>query len=131
LLKQAILETGLNARIVPEGRQNLSFWRWRYLYGQAIDAFAPQPGDLKVLDGTIANPGIGGIGYEVVLAIMANTPFRQAGVFLASAHTVMTGVINQPASGGGLAFIIKPAVDGANPAGSRFILSIIQAKSLA
>lgn len=132
LLKQAILETGLNAVIVPEDRPRLSFWRWRYLYGQSIDAFAPQPGDLRVLDGVIANPGTGGIGYDVVFGKDGHYTVQSGGGMMSSPYTVLSGVIDQPASGGGIAFIIKPAVDGAiPPAGSKYSLAIEQAKSLA
>jgi tyrosine-protein kinase Etk/Wzc len=132
LLKKAILETGLNASIEPEGRPSLSYWRWRYLYGQSIDAFAPQPGDLRVVDGTIDDPGSPGIGYDVVFGNNGSFTLQAGGGWFSKRYTVLSGQINQPVSGAGIAFMIKPAVDGmVPPAGSRYEMGISQANSMA
>ena len=132
LLEQAILETGLNASIVPEGRPVLRFWRWRYIYGESVDAFAPQPGDLQVLDATLDDPGSGGAGYELVFDGNGNYHLQIPGGLFSDPYTVLKGTLGQPTSGAGIAFVIKSAIDGAvPPTGSKYILSISPAKSLA
>jgi capsular exopolysaccharide synthesis family protein len=131
LLQNAILETGLNASAIPEGRPSLRYWRWRYIYGQSIDAYAPQPGDLKVLYATLSDPGGGGMGGDLIFGENGNYTVTAGGGWFSRPYTILTGKINQPASGRGVAFMIKPAVDGViPPAGSRFKLLIIPAKVL-
>ncbi len=131
-LEKAILETGLNARIVPEGRPRLRYWRWRYIYGQSIDAYAPQPGDLQVLDAVVADPGVAGARFEVVFGNNGSFTVQTFGGWFTSSYIVFKGNLNRPAAGGGVAFLIRPAVNGTVPQpGSRYDLSIQQAKSLA
>ncbi len=135
LLEKAILETGLNASMTREDAQPLVFWRWRFDDHESIDAFAPQPDDLKVVDATIADAGQRGAGFLVVFD--GGGQYRlvtgsSGGWFGSPGRTVVSGVLNKPASGGGISLMIKPATDGFTPAaGARYMLSIAPAKSVA
>ena len=132
LLERAILETGLNASIVPKGKRDLLFWKWHFLYGASISAFAPRPGDLEVRDATIADSGSSGAGFRVVFDRGGHYRLLTGGGWFSSPRTVLSGALNQPASGAGIALVIKPAADGVVPSpGSQYVLQIAPAKAVA
>jgi tyrosine-protein kinase Etk/Wzc len=132
LLETVILETGLNATITPNDTVDMPFWRWRFQGGERIDAFAPRPGDLRVVDATIADPGSGGAAFALVFAAGGRYQlFSEGGMFL-SETAILSGTLNQPASGSGIAMMIKsPADNAVPPAGTRFMVSITPAKAVA
>jgi len=132
LLEQVILETGLNATARPVAAQDLLYWRWHFHFEDAVDAFAPEPGQLKVLDATFADPGEGGATYGLVFGQGGRYQVVTTSGWMAAPRPLLTGALNQQAAGPGLAFMIVPALPGDVPApGSRYILSITPAEAVA
>ncbi len=131
LLEQVILETGLNASLTPAGAQDMLFWRWRFHFNENVNAFAPRPGDLQVLDAVIADQGSRGANFELIFDDAGHYRLMAGGLFGGGA-AIVSGSLNQPASGGGVTFLIK-SVDGeAVPVkGARYALSIAPAKAVA
>ena len=100
IVQQALLETGLNAKIVPSYATKLRFWRWRIRDHANIIAYQPGPDALQALYAT--QPG----SYKVVLGkANAYSIYPKTG----AARPVLTGVLGQPASGGGVQLLIKAA----------------------
>lgn len=129
LIEQAILETGLNATAAPVDRGPMTYWRWRFEDRDAVDAYAPRPGDLVVEDATLFDPGSG--GGEFTLKFGADGQYQLLN-FDTGGPPVLTGTLNQPAAGHGVTLMVKLAVDGAPPpAGSTYVIGIAPAKSLA
>ncbi len=128
LVEQAILETGLNASVRPFGAGDMSYWKWRFLDGEAVDAYRPSANDVKIMYATIYDQGSTGDAY--VLVFDANGAFR----LLApdGSSTVLTGVLNQPAAGGGVTMLVKMAQGDTPPAaGKAYNVFIVPAKELA
>jgi len=132
LLESVILETGLNASIMPNDTVDMPFWRWRFQSGERIDAFAPKPGDLQVVDATIADPGSRGGAFSLVFDAGGHYKlFSESGMFFGET-AILTGTLNEPASGSGIAMMIKSSADNVvPPAGTRFVVSIAPAKAVA
>jgi tyrosine-protein kinase Etk/Wzc len=125
LLEQAILETGLNSPIVRENAPQLNFWKWRLFHGKAITAFGSSPGDLDALFATFAAPVSQTATFTVVVGDGGSYRVIEPHGWGFGQKTVLTGVLGQPASGGGLSLLMKPAIDGALPeAGTRFVLKV-------
>jgi tyrosine-protein kinase Etk/Wzc len=125
LLEQAILETGLNSPITREGASQLNFWKWRLFHGKAITAFGPNPGDIEALFATFAAPVSQTATFTVVVGDGGGYRVIEPQGWGFAQKTVLSGVLGQPASGGGLSLLMKPAIDGALPAaGSRFVLKV-------
>ena len=131
LLEQAILESGLNAPIARQAAPRLNYWKWRLFYGKEVSAFGPQPGDLEALFATFAAPASRPATFTVVAGSGGAYRVLGPGNWFFGRKTVLTGVLGQPASGGGLSLLMKPAVDGAPPApGSRFTLSVLPVEAV-
>ncbi len=132
LVERAILETGMNASVLPEHRPGILFWQWHLRYHGAIDAFDAQPGDVQVLDATIANPGQRGASFKLVFDEGGRYHLVSGAGWFSTPKTILSGTLDQPASGAGVALLIKSAVDGIIPqAGSTYSLSIAPAKAVA
>ncbi len=132
LVEQAVLETGLNASVVPLGRPGMPFWRWRFEYGEAVNAFAPQAGDVTAQYAVIADPASRGVSYMVKFGSGGHFRVISGKNWKSDGETVLTGEVNQPASGGGLSLILKSNAPNVTPeAGSVYRLSIVPAKALA
>jgi capsular exopolysaccharide synthesis family protein len=116
LIEQAVLETGLNAPVTATGDTNLRYWRWKLLHGGAIDAFAPHPGDIKALFATLAEPQAATALFDIRFGDDGHYDIYRPGGLLSKQSPVLSGVLGQPASGGGLSLELQPAVDGAVPA---------------
>lgn len=119
LVEQAILQSGLNARITTPDAWNLRYVYWRLIDGASIGAYAPGPHHLEALYATLSQPGANPVGFTLT--------FSQQGAYRISAegHTVLRGTLGSPASGGGLSLLIKPAQTGFIPkAHSRFHLQV-------
>jgi tyrosine-protein kinase Etk/Wzc len=125
IVQKALLETGLNARIQPENATTLRFWRWRIRDHGNIDAYQPGPDTLRALYATV--PG----AYTVVLG--KNGTYS---LYLKAADRagmpLLSGVLGQPASGGGIQLLIQPA--GSNfqdVIGKRYQLTVVDPGVLA
>ncbi len=103
IVQQALLETGVNARIVPAYATKLRFWRWRVRDHGDVAAFQPGPDALQAQYATV------GGAYTVVLG--KNSTYS---IYPKSGRKklILNGVLGEPASGGGIQLLIKPA--GAN-----------------
>ncbi len=100
IVQQALLETGLNARIDPLGATKLRFLRWRIGDHGDIGAYQPGPHALQALYATM--PG----AYTVILG--ANETYSIYPKTIVG-KPILTGVLGQPASGGGIQLLIRPA----------------------
>ncbi len=104
IVQEALMQTGLNAKIQPVDAKPLSFWRWRIKDGGGITAYLPGPDGLQALYASA--PG----SYTVVLG--TNGTYRiypKAGIFNKATKPILSGVLGQPASGNGVQLLIKPA----------------------
>jgi tyrosine-protein kinase Etk/Wzc len=132
LVERAILESGLNAPVRPAGQLRMSYWAWSLLHGQAVDAYAPKPGDLVAADAVLAAASATPQKLEIEIGDGGTYRITQPGGWFGEPVTVLDGVLGQPASGGGLSLILKPAVNGAPPAqGTRFSLKVTTAAAVA
>ena len=131
-LERSILETGLNSPVSRGEGGNLLFWSWKLFYGKSITAFAPRPGDIKASYATLAEPRSGPIVFKIEFGDGGSFRIVRGGGWYSSPGTVLSGTIGQPASGGGLSLVIKPAIAGQIPkAGSRFTLTVTPASAMA
>ncbi len=104
LVQQALMETGLNARVDPAGARPPNYLQWRLRDGGQISAYLPPPDGLQVL--YAQNPG----KYKIVLG--ANGAYKLlaiAGPFSTPSHPMLTGTLGQPASGNGVQMLVKAA----------------------
>lgn len=132
LVEKAILETGLNASMTPVQASSLPYWRWKYQYGRAIEAFAPTQGALVALDAVISDPGSGGFSAIVTFSDDAHFTATTKGTFLHAPKTLFTGTLGQPISEAGISMVLKSANGVVPPVpGSRYILSVTPAKAVA
>ena len=100
IVQQALLETGLNAKIAPIYARKLRYWRWRIRDHGNIDAYIPSPIALRALYATV--PGT----YRVVLGDAGTYRiFAEDG----SGKPILDGTLGQPAAGDGIQMLIKPA----------------------
>ncbi len=123
IVQQALLETGLNAQIVPSYATKLRFWRWRFKYHRDIAAFRPGPDALQVLYAAV--PG----SFKVVLGAAGSySIYRSPG----AGAPILTGVLGQPAAGGGIQLLIKPAASNfQDQAGRVYHLTVTEPGALA
>jgi len=105
LVKNALLETGLNAQITPAGAPKLTFWRWKlYDHGQT-DSFLPGPDTLQALYAT--TPG----AYHLVIGQNGSYRLYTRASLLHAGHFLLTGQLGKPASGNGVQMLVQPASD--------------------
>jgi hypothetical protein len=108
------------------------FWNWALLYHRDTAAFAPQPGDLRAVNAVFDNPPSGPVNFDIVMGDHGRYQITEGGSWFTSATPVLTGVLGQPASGGGLSLVLEPAADGAvPPSGSQYSLKISSAEAVA
>ncbi len=132
LIERAVVETGLNASITPVGATAMPFWKWRFIYGESIDAFAPQPTDLQVSYATLLDEASRGASFLVVFDGGGHYRLITGGGLLTAPTTLGEGVLNAPASGPGTAFLLKTGKSRfVPPAGSEYRLSIAPAAEVA
>jgi capsular exopolysaccharide synthesis family protein len=126
LVQHAVLETGLNAQVTPANTPPMTYWRWRFLNGGRIDAFAPGPGTLQALYAT--TPG----EYRLVLGKDGNYTLSTRGNFFTSPRLVLHGVLGKPASGNGVQMLVEGALPNFTPvAGNEYDLDITSPAALA
>ncbi len=128
LIEQAILETGLNVEVHPQGTTAMSYWRWRFGDDESIQAYAPTPADIIVQYATLFDPGDEGEFYSLQFGDGGNYKLLSSD----ESALVLSGIVNQPAAGHGVTLLIKTALGGPPPAkGSVYSVYITPAKSLA
>ncbi len=131
LVEQAILEAGLNAPVTAQGAPSLRYWRWKLFSGGSIDAFAPKPGDVQALFATLAEPTSKTAHFQIVFGDNGSYQIFRPGGWFVSRPPILSGMLGQPAAGGGLSLVLKPAIDGEIPAaGSRFHLAVTPAEAV-
>ena len=127
IVQEALLETGVNAQIVPAGDAKLRFWRWRINDRGKITAFLRGRQGLQALYASV--PG----NYAVVLGEHGTYGlYMNTGLFDASPKPLLTGRLGQPASGGGIQLLIKPlAPNFQDVPGKIYNLTVIEPGALA
>jgi len=133
LLEQAILETGLNAKITAPDYTPPAYWRWRFLQRKSIGVFAPGPHDLIAVFARFSDPADRGGDFLIKFSDHGNYQMSELAGSGTAPIPVLSGTLGQPASGGGLSLTIKSANGStALPAlGSVYDASIIPAKTMA
>ena len=132
LLKQAILETGLNASIVPVGQEPLSYWKWRLFYHRSIEAFAPGPNDLVAQFAMFADPAASGASFLLEFDDGGHYRLMTPGGVFTRPRLFLEGTLGQAASGGGISLVIQsPTGSTPPPAGSVYNLTLVPAKAMA
>ena len=110
----------------------MPYWKWRLQYGQSVAVFAPAPGDLKAEFASINDPTSRGASFIVSFDDATHYRLLVNRGWFHGAKTVLTGILGQPASGAGLHFLIRSAVDGVAPAaGAHYQLAITPADAMA
>jgi capsular exopolysaccharide synthesis family protein len=128
LIEQAILETGLNAPVVPEGASRMRFWRWGLLHQFSINAFTPPPGGMKATDVVFADASSKPVSVKITMGEGGTYKVTESQGWFASPVVLLTGVLGQPASGDGLSLMLDSSVPGIIPrAGAAFKLTISNA----
>ena len=131
LLKQAILETGLNASIAPVGQEPLSYWKWRLFYHKSIEAFAPGPHDLVAQFAMFADPAASGASFLLEFDDDGHYRLMMPGGFFNGPRLFLAGTLGQAASAGGISLVIQSAAGSTPPpAGSVYNLKIVPAKAM-
>ncbi len=131
LVEQAVLESGLNAPVRRADAPPLRFWRWVLLHGHNVRAFAPAPGDLQAADVVIDTAPRGAVTFDITIGKDGTFVVTRRQGWFAAPVTVLSGMLGQPAAGGGLNMMLKPAVDGAIPAqGSHFVMQVTAADAV-
>jgi len=131
LLKQAVLETGLNASIAPVGQEPLPYWKWRLFYHKSPEAFAPGPNDLVAQFAMFGDPAAGGASFRLEFDGDGHYRLMTPGGFFAKPRLFLAGTLGQAASAGGISLVIKSATGSTPPpAGSVYNLTIVPAKAM-
>jgi capsular exopolysaccharide synthesis family protein len=132
LIQQAVLESGFNASIAPKLAPKMSYWKWVFLYGRDVDAFAPRPWDLQAADATLARATVKPQRFNIVMGENgAYRIFGDGGWFHAPVP-MLSGTLGVPAAGNGLSLLLKTADDGAvPPAGSVYVMKLLPAEVVA
>jgi capsular exopolysaccharide synthesis family protein len=130
LIEQAILETGLNAKVMRRGETAPNYLTWLVNDRHDVQALGPRSGDVQALYATSDEMQAGDEDFKIIVGDNANYEIDRTGAL--SDATVLTGRLGAPASGGGLNLLLKSAVAGAPPAaGTVFNLNIVSAEALA
>ena len=126
LVQHAVLETGLNAQVTPANTPPTTYWRWRFLKGGRVDAFAPGPETLQALYAT--TPG----AYRLVLGKAGNYTLSTRGNFFTKPRLVLHGMLGKPASGNGVQMLVEGALPNFKPVpGKEYDLNITSPAALA
>jgi capsular exopolysaccharide synthesis family protein len=132
LIEQAILESGLNAPISPLAQPSLPYWKWRFVDGKSIDAFAPGPYGLVAQFAMFGDPASQGAEFVLTFGKDGQYQLSTPGGLFGKPESFLTGQLGKTASANGISLIIN-STDGAvpPPAGSAYGLTIIPAKLMA
>jgi tyrosine-protein kinase Etk/Wzc len=105
LVEHAVLETGLNAQIMPAGSPPLTYWRWQFYHGGRMSSFKPGVDTLQALYATV--PG----AYRIVIGANNSYKLFTRPQWFQVAKPVLQGTLGKPASGGGSQMLIEPTSD--------------------
>ncbi len=131
LIEQTILETGLNAPIVAAGAPRLRFWRWGLFDQFSNNVFTPAPGGLKATYVTFTDASSKPVTVKVVMGAGGAYKIIEPKGWFGKPLVLLTGVLGEPAAGGGLSLLLSAAVPGAIPKmGAMFNLTISNADLL-
>jgi capsular exopolysaccharide synthesis family protein len=132
LLEQAILETGLNAPIVPLTQPALPYWKWRFLDHKSIAAFAPGPNGLVAQFAMFGDPASEGAAFDMYFDQDGHYRLMTPGSFFTKPQFFAAGQLGKTFSAGGISMMISTA-NGATtpPAGSAYSLTVFPAKTMA
>lgn len=124
LIERAVLSSGLNVGLAPEGTAALRYWRWR-LKHRAPRLLDPGPRLLQASDAALAERGDGRAEFTV--------RFGDGGRYqiASSAGPVGGGVLGTPFSGGGLSIILRAGPEGSPAPGSVFVMNVFPAAQVA
>ncbi len=132
LVEQSILETGLNSPVTPADSGQMRFWKWHFQHGNAIDAYAPDPGGVDATFASFDKPIKGPVGFRISFSDNGQYAITKGGGLFTAPTLVLNGILGQPAAGGGLRLLLKPVVAGTVPAaGTSYKLSVASAQALA
>ena len=129
LVVSAIEATGANVQVWQgggPGPASIRFWRWRFLDGKRMDAWAPGPQALAAADADVSDPALSGKTLQVAFgpggAYRLSTPGGAA---------VLNGELGKPAVGSGIRLILSAAHPGFMPApGAHYALRMTPAVTL-
>lgn len=132
LIEQAVLETGLNAPIVPLAQSALPYWKWRFLDHRSIAAFAPGPHGLFAQFAMFGDPASDGAAFDMYFDKDGHYRLMTPGSFFTKPQFFAAGQLGKTFSAGGLSMMLN-TTDGASepPAGSAYRLVVIPAKTMA
>jgi tyrosine-protein kinase Etk/Wzc len=132
LIKNAILESGLNARI---GANPPKFWYWKLFQGGQIASYQPTNASLEVINAT--QPG----NYIVVIGPHQSFRLETPGGLFSARKVLVRGTLGVSASGSGMTVLVQPALqtaqgtpdlqDFSGRAGDVYRLSVASADALA
>ncbi len=127
IVQEALLETGVNAQILPADATKLRFWRWRIKDRGQISAFLQGDEGLQALYASV--PGT----YAVVLGPKGTYRiYEKAGFFSDTPRPLLSGVLGQPASGNGIQLLIQPTTQNFNDVpGKIYNLTVTEPGALA
>jgi uncharacterized protein involved in exopolysaccharide biosynthesis/Mrp family chromosome partitioning ATPase len=126
LIEKAVLETGLNAQIVPADAKKIKYWRWKFTYHGRIDAFAPDATSMQAL--YASTPG----NFKVVIGENGAYRLLAAEGWFKKPNVILTGTIGKPAAGHGVSLLIQGATpDFQAIPGKVYDLSVISPERLA
>jgi len=131
LLEQAILETGLNVRIVPVGQPQMTYLHWRLHYGRSVEAFAPGPNTLTAPFAIFGDPAAEGAIFRIVFGKDGNFSLMVPGGLFSESYQIGVGEWGKPVVAQGAAFILKSAGGSPPPEGSAYDVTIFPAKLMA
>jgi uncharacterized protein involved in exopolysaccharide biosynthesis/Mrp family chromosome partitioning ATPase len=132
LVEQAILETGLNASIIPVGQHRITYSRWRFHYGKSIEVFAPGPETLVAPFAVFADPASPGAAFRIVFGKDGQFTLLAPGGLFSPPYQIGVGEWGKPVVVEGAAFLLKAAVGSAPPPeGSAYDIEIVPAKIMA
>ncbi len=126
LIKNAILETGLNTQIQVGDAVSTKYWHWKFIEGGRISAYLPGPDALQVLNAQ--QPG----KFRVVLGQNGTYRLYTEGGLFEPSQLVLTGVLGQPGLGNGVSLLIRPALaDFTGKPGQVYHLTVVSPDGLA
>jgi uncharacterized protein involved in exopolysaccharide biosynthesis/Mrp family chromosome partitioning ATPase len=132
LMEQAILETGLNARIVPANAPEMPYWRWRLHYQKSVEIFAPGPDTLIAPFAIFSDPGATGVGFRLIFGKDGHFTLIEPGGLFSKPQEIGEGTWGKPVIVGGAAVLISSAAGSKAPVqGSQYDVTIIPAKVMA
>jgi uncharacterized protein involved in exopolysaccharide biosynthesis len=119
LVQKAVLATGLNARISGPGINSPRYFVWKTLDLSSVSIFSPDKTSLQALYVSFVDPSVVTETFTVLIQKAGHYTITQDGA------PVLDGVLNQPASGGGLILLLQVPNGNQTPAeGNQYELTV-------